>query len=357
MVRIFTLYGKMMAKWAMVSLRTKYILTFLTGLIIGLLVLGWWLWPVQWTSGAPVDLAKGYRDFYLRAIAIAYSSNAVTADDLQKLVIGDKWSVAGLLQEVERLSQESPNPDIYVRLKGALEFMKSQQSPGATATATPGDTGGGITPLALVGVVLAVALVVLVSLALVRRINQPARTQAARGMGAGPGGVAEGVAVRWHGETEPPLREFTMKYELGDDHFDLSHAIETATGMFLGECGMGISETLNASGPKRVTAFEVWLFDKNDIRTVTSVLMSEHAYADPALKAKLAAKGDLVLAEPSAAITIETQTLRVRARVTEMEYGIGQLPENSFFSRLHVVLAAWPLGDGGTTQPGDVLRN
>ena len=32
---------------------------------------------------------------------------------------------------------------------------------------------------------------------------------------------------------------------------------------------------------------EVWLFDKNDIRTVTKVLRSEHAYRDEALKSNL----------------------------------------------------------------------
>ena len=33
--------------------------------------------------------------------------------------------------------------------------------------------------------------------------------------------------------------------------------------------------------PKKVAALEIWLFDKNDIKTATKVLMSEHAYNDP----------------------------------------------------------------------------
>jgi hypothetical protein len=142
---------------------------------------------------------------------------------------------------------------------------------------------------------------------------------------------------------------------LGDDRFDMSHAIETQGGMFLGECGMGISETIGTPDPSKVSAFEVWLFDKNDIRTVTSVLMTEHAFNDPALKTKLAVKGDTMLAAVGAPITLETATLRVRARVTELEYGSGQLPPDSFFERLQVVMAAWPIGDSGLTQPGDVL--
>jgi hypothetical protein len=39
-----------------------------------------------------------------------------------------------------------------------------------------------------------------------------------------------------------------------------------------------------------VTAFEAWLFDKNDIQTVTKVIMSAHAFSDDATKQRLAAK-------------------------------------------------------------------
>jgi hypothetical protein len=87
-------------------------------------------------------------------------------------------------------------------------------------------------------------------------------------------------------------------YLHGDDLYDDSFSVETSSGEFLGETGVGISETIGAgSDAKRVTAFEVWLFDKNDIRTVTKVLMSDHAFNDDALRAKLAPKGEAVLGE------------------------------------------------------------
>ncbi len=85
-------------------------------------------------------------------------------------------------------------------------------------------------------------------------------------------------------------------YDLGHDTYDESFSIETPMGEFLGECGVGISETLGAGEPAKVTAFEVWLFDKSDIRTVTKVLMSPYAYNDSALRTRLAPKGDPVLA-------------------------------------------------------------
>ena len=88
--------------------------------------------------------------------------------------------------------------------------------------------------------------------------------------------------------------------------YDDSFSIETSSGEFLGETGVGISETLSGSSEaKQVTALEVWLFDKNDIRTVTKVLMTDQAFTDDALRAKLAPKGEAVQLEPGKKIILE----------------------------------------------------
>jgi hypothetical protein len=137
-----------------------------------------------------------------------------------------------------------------------------------------------------------------------------------------------------------PLGRFTTTYQLGEDTYDESFSIEAPTGEFLGECGMGISETLNDSEPDKVIAFEVWLFDKSDIRTVTKVLMSEHAFHEEALRARLASKGEAVMAEIDAPFFLETSGLRVQALVTELAYGAEEEAPNSYFSRLAVELAA-----------------
>ncbi len=136
--------------------------------------------------------------------------------------------------------------------------------------------------------------------------------------------------------------QFMATYKLGDDLFDDSFSIDSPAGEFLGECGVGISETIGVGEPKKVTAFEVWLFDKNDIQTVTKVLMSAHAFLDEATRQRLESKGDPVLAEPGSEIVLETQTLRLVARVVDMAYGDGALPEQSFLERLLLELAVWP---------------
>jgi len=91
-----------------------------------------------------------------------------------------------------------------------------------------------------------------------------------------------------------------------------------------------------------VTAFEVWLFDKNDIQTVTKVLMSPHAFNDPAIRQRLESKGEPIEVAKEKRVLLETATLQLEARVVDVSLGGGALPENSYFERLTLELAVWP---------------
>ncbi len=72
--------------------------------------------------------------------------------------------------------------------------------------------------------------------------------------------------------------------------------------------------------------------------------MSDHAYNDPTISQRLASKGEPVVVESGKIILLETATLQLEARVVEINYGKGALPENSFFERLTLELAIWPKG-------------
>jgi hypothetical protein len=159
---------------------------------------------------------------------------------------------------------------------------------------------------------------------------------------------------------DTPLVQFMTTYLHGDDLYDDSFSIETPSGEFLGETGVGVSETLNAgSDAKNVTALEVWLFDKNDIRTVTKVLMSDHAFNDDAIRAKLAPKGDAVQIKANDKFALETATLRVQCRIVDLAYKSAAMPPNSVLERITIELAAWKRESGagrpGSPSPGGGL--
>ncbi|MEW6029966.1 MAG: hypothetical protein ACOYZ8_16425 [Chloroflexota bacterium] len=141
---------------------------------------------------------------------------------------------------------------------------------------------------------------------------------------------------------QTPITQTMTTYVLGDDLYDESFSIDSPAGEFLGEYGVGVSETIGVGEPKKVTAIEIWLFDKNDIKTATKVLMSPHAFNDPAIRSRLEAKGELVPIQPQGQIVLETATLQLLATVVDLEYGQGAMPVNSFFERITLELAIWP---------------
>ena len=83
------------------------------------------------------------------------------------------------------------------------------------------------------------------------------------------------------------------------------------------------------------------MFDKSDIRTVTTVLASDYAANDPDLRAKLQPKGEIQELQSDMEIMLETTALRVKARVKELEYAQGNLPEQSFVQKISFELRDW----------------
>jgi hypothetical protein len=144
----------------------------------------------------------------------------------------------------------------------------------------------------------------------------------------------------WEGEGPAPIKRWTGTYTLGQDNYDEFFTIETENGDFLGESGMGIMETVPGSSPKQVMAFDVGLFDKTDITTLSRVVMSEQAYNDPTIMAKVEAnpQAEAILATPGKQFTLETSAMRVEAKIEDMEYGPGG---NVFFNKLKLSLAVF----------------
>jgi len=369
------------------------LVAFIAGLLIGLVVLGWWLFPVQFTGADPAALLPQYQAAFIRNAAELYSFDN-NQEKLRSTLSG--WGGDALACE---LAQASADPGDRARLVAAATIVNGQGCTGLAASGDTGitgtlapdvaatvatgqeaaDTGGSnLLPLLLLGLLLFLLLLAILYVwnrrralleggeagepeygqpAPVAKSTRPSMTgSSSTTAAAAPATVAlpaEPMAV--------PIARFRTAYTRGHDTYDDAFSIENANGDFLGECGVGISETLGAAAPKNVTAFEVWLFDKNDIRTITKVIMSDHAFFDDALKAKLAPKGEPVLARESETIVLETATLIINAEITELDYGAaGDLPDASYFERFTIELSAWAKeGDAAAAKPGegeDLLR-
>ncbi len=332
------------------------------GIFIGLFGLGWGLMPVQWTDAAPSDLQMDYKRDYL---CMAIDSYVRNQDDA---LVRMRWN--GLGEEAEDLLNTlTPTVCRFESSKEikALGEVMSLQEPlfeGGMSTVMDDEVeypvdlvepvmpeeekSFSVLPLALLMLLtLVVGGIFVFMLIRKNKISLPSIAKSAR-KAAVPEEAAMGMSQTAYEQAESvqskeaPLAQFMTTYRQGDDLYDDSFSIDSINGEFLGECGVGIAETIGVGEPKKVTALEVWLFDKNDIQTVTKVLLSEHANNDQSIRQRLLSKGEPVQVEPGMRFVMETASLQLEARVIDLVYARGPLPENSYFSRLTLEISVWP---------------
>ena len=312
------------------------------GIILGLLY-GWVISPVEFVDGSIMQLREDLQSDYLRMAIDSYALNqdaALAEERYDRL--GEEAST--YLSEVEF----NPSGQLVSDIDSFRDVVELTYLTDPLEEVVPEETSGNnlLKWALLITIVLAAALIVRYFLG--RRASGNAAPKTAVSMAQE---ITSKIDTTNFDDREgsPPMHQFVTTYVLGDNLFDDSFSIESAAGEFLGECGVGISEAIGVGEPKRVTAFEVWLFDQNDIKTVTKVLMSGHAFYDEVIRSELEKKGEPVLADPGVEFVLATNNLRVIGRVMDMGYGEGPLPEESFFDRLSIELSVWP--NEGAIEP------
>lgn len=306
----------------------------IVGIVLGL-VYAWAINPVEYVDGAIYQLRDDLKVDYLRMTIDSYALNQDAALAERRYErLGE--NAGEYLETVE----ENPDGQLVSDITAFKNVIELTTAPEEMEKEATSKSGGNFLKWALlITIVLAGALVG--RYFLLKRSTPEGERKSAATMAQDITSQMESTSFEER-EEGPPMHQFVTTYVLGDNLFDDSFSIESASGEFLGECGVGISEAMGVGEPKRVAAFEVWLFDQNDIKTVTKVLMSGHAYYDEATRADLEKKGEPVLAEPGKEFALTTNNLKVICRVMDMGYGEGPLPEESFFDRLSIELSVWP---------------
>ena len=357
---MYVMIGKQLASsyvwWAM-------LLAFVVGLVLGWMLLGWLIAPVQWTQARPVNLSnqagttQGYQPVLLNYAATTYGVKAAKIEDIAAS-LGEGWSLDAITKVLNTMITEdyASNKAFLTQFRDALTAYVNGGGSIGPQGAPPNNAG--VSPI---GMLLLLALVLIAAIIIgwliFRRLRSEAPSKRAKLVSTVPtteadeavvvptisraaGGARPVEKTAWPGESRPPLTQFATTYAFGDDRYDMSTPIETAGADFQGECGVGISEIIGSGTPEKVTALELWVFDKNDTRTITKVLMSDYAYNDAGIRNKLASKGDAVLVKKGDIIDLKTPTLKINARVAELIYGGGS-PGNSYFQQLTLEVATW----------------
>jgi hypothetical protein len=316
--------------------RVTLVLGVVLGLLLGLLI-GWQLWPVSLYDTTPEVLRADLQQDYLR----------MTIDSLNRTGDVDRamarWENLGDAAGATYLAvQADPG---YLSPQDVMQFGNFIQSATGQPIMVPAQesaTDWGRIVLYISGVVV-VVLVAAGGLYLSRLLRKNSGPVTAVMQAAEASRKAEKTNFEQMG-LAPPITQTMTTYVLGDDLYDESFSIDTGGGEFLGEYGVGVSDTVGVGEPKKVSALEIWLFDKNDIKTATKVLMSEHAFNDQNIRSRLEPKGELVQVGAHKQVMLETETLQLLATVVDVQYGQGPMPADSYFERLTLELAIWPKG-------------
>ncbi len=311
------------------------LLALVLGIALGL-GWGWGVQPVEWVD-APVNLLRpDLQDEYLRMTIDSFLVNG--DEELAAKRYLDLGANGYSLFENVKANPGKLDPNFINQFQDMLK-RRNLYNPTAETPKTGGATSSAVSMAIILGGLLAVAGVAAAAFWLLRGGRRTGVATPAQ-QAADASRAVEKTDYVAMGEA-PPVAQYVTTYVIGDDLFDDSFSIDSPSGEFLGECGVGISETIGVGDPKKVTAFEVWMFDKNDIQTVTKVLMSPHAFNDAGFRSKLEAKGELVPIQPQKQVVLETQTLQMIATVSDIQYGQGALPDGSYFERLTLELAIW----------------
>jgi len=326
-------------------------ISFLVGTLFGLVVLGWMVWPVQYIDTTPQTLRSDIQLDYLRMTVDSFAANGdpTLARSRFDALGPNKWN---LLDELH--SDKLIDPDRLKQFEVLIAnlYVGTPGNPGVGATPAASSEGmqGVLSVLAILGIIIGAAIALVLVVNMRRHRGSPPPEENENPESAGELSLESEEQL---GEIEPretaavteegaePLERFVTTYALGDDLYEDSFTINSASGEFLGECGVGISEPIGVGEPKKVTAFEVWLFDRKPSRTSTTVLLSEYANQKDDVRASLAPRGTPALAAPGADIWMETPGLQLRVVIRELIYGEGPLPHNSYFERLTLQLEIW----------------
>ncbi len=333
--------------------RSLAIVALVVGLILGLLF-GWGVWPVKWTDASVAHLRADLQQEWVRMTADSYASGA--SDEAQAVIrlqtLGDSAQqvINDVQLDFENTTAMTKNAlaevlTIYYLQIDAVpvydEEIVEDNDPG-NSVAENNATGQENSKTTLYFALSCLVLLIFGAVVAYFFLKKPKDDEeySASLMAQDISINADQTGHVSNGQ-DKPISQWVTTYLKGDDLFDDSFSIDTGIGEFMGECGVGIGDTIGVGEPKRVSAFEVWLFDKNDIQTVTKVLMSEHLNNDDANRNRLAAKGEPILLNPGVETILETETLQMVVRVMDMAYGEGALPDNSFFERVSLELTVW----------------
>jgi len=204
--------GLSSARAVLDSRRLQWALLFAAGLLVGWLVLGWWIWPVQWTNAMPWHLQTVYRERYVTMVAETFF---LTGDLREAQTALEGWEpeeLKGVLKKLQQEAESDEQRQQVAALASALEFPTYDTSIWSSLRNQKAILGGASVSILLFGAAGALAVYSLV------------QTKS-------EGGVRLGAAGEGLADDEIAMEEGAGEY---DDMEDYPDEVEEGDGLVIG---------------------------------------------------------------------------------------------------------------------------
>jgi hypothetical protein len=103
-------------------------LTFVGGLLLGWIGIGWWLWPVQWTNSNPWQLSPQYQRTFVSLVAEEYWRTSDVSRAKQALAGWGPTELKALLAAMKNEITDAEKRQQLTALSDALEIPGSETS-------------------------------------------------------------------------------------------------------------------------------------------------------------------------------------------------------------------------------------
>ena len=271
--------AKSIGSWLRKALSIQVLAAFLLGLVIGLVVLGWNVWPVKWVDADPSDLRASQQDAYLQLVAESYALSG-NADFARERLLALKKpeqtdaDLTAMLESAAQTRSQAGKAEDAIRLQrlitalslppsGAVTQPTSQATLQPTLQPTPQPTSpptasGGKTVLRLLGTAFFLILLAAGVMVLFTQLQkrEPRRQRPVSPAPEPSTPEEEGPSVETIASSAGSVSQFVADFKSGDDAYDVSHGIESASGEFVGECGVSaLDRTIGEPG--RFAAFDI----------------------------------------------------------------------------------------------------
>jgi polyisoprenyl-teichoic acid--peptidoglycan teichoic acid transferase len=103
-------------------------LALVAGLLVGWLVIGWWLWPVEWANALPVDLSPQTRSAYLDLVAESYARSPDAELAQERLSTFPAEQQAALLADIEKAAVQAPEASSAVEQPSVAQSLAKTEN-------------------------------------------------------------------------------------------------------------------------------------------------------------------------------------------------------------------------------------